>query len=131
MIDAHQHFWALATPGHEWPTEAEAAINRDFGPGDLMSEASGFGLEATILVQSQPGDQDTDWMLELAERTPLVAAVIGWVDLAAPDAVDRISAIAHAPKLRGFARCSSRLRTRTGCYGMRRRPRLPRCKIMA
>ncbi|WP_420136608.1 amidohydrolase family protein [Sphingomonas sp.] len=102
LIDAHQHFWSLETPGHEWPTDAEARIHRDFGPPDLAAAATGLPLEATVLVQSQPTNADTDWMLTLADRTPLIAAVVGWVDLAAAEAPNRISALAAHPKLRGL-----------------------------
>ncbi len=101
LIDAHQHFWSLATPGTAWPTAAEAEIHRDFGPEDLVNAAAGVQLDGTVLVQSQPTDRDTDWMLALAERTPLVRAVVGWVDLAAPHAADRIIEIARQPKMRG------------------------------
>lgn len=101
LIDAHQHFWSLATPGTAWPTAAEAEIHRDFGPEDLVNAAAGVQLDDTVLVQSQPTDRDTDWMLALAERTPLVRAVVGWVDLAAPHAADRIIEIARQPKMRG------------------------------
>ena len=102
LIDAHQHFWSLATAGHEWPTAAEAEIHRDFGADDLITAAAGLPLSGSVLVQSQPTDADTDWMLSLAERTPLVCAVVGWVDLASPDAPDRIRALAKRPKLRGL-----------------------------
>ncbi|SEN11417.1 L-fuconolactonase [Sphingomonas gellani] len=102
MIDAHQHFWSLATPGHEWPTKAERAIYRDFGPKDLSTEAEGLPLRATILVQSQPTDADTDWMLALADRTPMVAGVVGWVDLQSAHAPARIAALAGHPKLRSL-----------------------------
>jgi len=102
MIDAHQHFWSLTTPGHEWPTSAEAAIHRNFTPGNLAAEARDLGLDATVLVQSQPNNIDTHWLLEIAARTPLVGAVVGWADLAAPDAPMRIAALARAPKLRGL-----------------------------
>lgn len=67
-----------------------------------MTQAHGLDLEATVLVQSQPNDTDTDWMLDLAGRRPLVAAVVGWVDLAASDAPKRIAALARAPKMRGL-----------------------------
>src|SRR4051812_39455560 len=93
VIDAHQHYWSLATPGHEWPTSQEAAIFRDFGPSDLAAEAGGAELAGTVLVQSEPTDADTDWMLALARQSPMVAAVVGWVDLAAPDAPERIEVL--------------------------------------
>ncbi|WP_420140727.1 amidohydrolase family protein [Sphingomonas sp.] len=102
VIDAHQHFWALSTPGHEWPTPAEPLLHRDFGPADLVSEAAGVPLAATVLVQSQPTDADTDWMLALAAQTPEIAAVVGWADLAAADAPARIARLAAHPKLRGL-----------------------------
>ena len=102
VIDAHQHFWSLSTSGHEWPTPAEAPIFSDFGPEDLAVEAAGVKLAGTVLVQSQPTDTDTDWMLSLARDNPIVAAVVGWADFAAPDAPDRIAALSHDPKLRGL-----------------------------
>lgn len=102
VIDAHQHFWALATPGHQWPTPAEAAIHRDFGPADLVAEAGESAPDGTVLVQSQPTDGDTDWMLALAAATPMVRAVVGWVDLADAQAPARIAALAGNPLLRGL-----------------------------
>lgn len=101
IIDAHQHFWSLATPGHEWPTADLPRIHRDFGPADLEAESRDVTLAGTVLVQSQPTDADTDWMLALARDHPLVKAVVGWVDLANPAAPDRIAALAREPKLRG------------------------------
>jgi L-fuconolactonase len=102
IIDAHQHFWSLATPGHAWPTRDLPEIHRDFGPADLKVETGDVALAGTVLVQSQPADADTDWMLDLARHTPLVKAVVGWVDLAAPGAPERIAALAREPKLRGL-----------------------------
>lgn len=101
-IDAHQHFWSLATPGHEWPTPDLSRIHRDFGPADLEAETGDIVLIGTVLVQSQPTDTDTDWMLDLARYDRLVKAVVGWVDLASLAAPDRIAAIAREPKLRGL-----------------------------
>ncbi|SFN70860.1 amidohydrolase [Sphingomonas sp. OK281] len=102
LVDAHQHFWSLGTAGHSWPTTDEAVIHKDFGPDDLVSAVAGLPLAGTVLVQSQPTDRDTDWVLALAQRTPIVRAVVGWVDLSAADAPDRILALAAVPKLRGL-----------------------------
>lgn len=102
VIDAHQHFWALSTPGHQWPTSAEAAIHRDFGPAELSVAADLVPLAQSVLVQSQPADADTDWMLMLADDTPAIAAVVGWADMADADAPARIAQLARHPKLRGL-----------------------------
>lgn len=102
MIDSHLHLWSLATPGNMWPTPDEAAIRRDFGPADLHAAARDVPLDGVVLVQSQPNDTDTDWMLALAADEPLVRAVVGWVDLADPAAPGRIAALAANPLLRGL-----------------------------
>jgi L-fuconolactonase len=73
-------------------------------PSALTSSASAPALDihSVVLVQSQPDDRDTDWLLELAADLPLVAAVVGWADLASPSAPARIAELARAPKLRGI-----------------------------
>jgi L-fuconolactonase len=55
-----------------------------------------------VLVQSQPDDRDTDWILQVARDTPLVSAVVGWADLSSHAAPARIAALASKPKLRGL-----------------------------
>ena len=102
IIDSHLHFWSLATPGHEWPTPDEPRLYRDMGPDDLRAAAGDTPLAGAVLVQSQPTDTDTDWMLALAAGEPLVQAVVGWVDLAHPEAPERIAALARHPKLRSL-----------------------------
>ncbi len=101
IIDAHQHCWDLAQPGHEWPTPAEAAIHRDATVPDLVAEADEPRLIATVLVQSQPNPQDTQWLRAHARAHPLAQAVVGWVDLAAGDAPAQIARLAADPLLKG------------------------------
>jgi L-fuconolactonase len=102
VLDAHQHFWSLGEPGHEWPTAEWPTVHRDFGPRDLREATAGVALAGTVLIQSQPTDHDTDWMLALADAEPLVKAVVGWVDLADTSAPARVAALATRPKLRGL-----------------------------
>ncbi|WP_029909168.1 amidohydrolase [Caulobacter sp. UNC358MFTsu5.1] len=102
LIDAHQHFWRVGRNGFSWPTPDLLAIHRDFGPADLAEVGAPVGLTGSVLVQSQADDRDTDWLLDLAADEPLVLGVVGWADLKAPDAPDRIAALARRPKLRGL-----------------------------
>jgi L-fuconolactonase len=101
IIDSHQHFWRLDNPGHQWPDADWPRLYRHFGPADLRTETKDVPLLGTVLVQSQPDDRDTDWMLALAADEPMVLAVVGWVDLAHADAPARIAALARHKKFRG------------------------------
>jgi L-fuconolactonase len=102
LIDAHHHFWRIGRNDCAWPTPDLAAIHRDFLPEDLAAVGAPLGLAGGVLVQSQPSDRDTDWLLDLAQDEPRVLGVVGWADLAAPDAPARIAALAARPKLRGL-----------------------------
>ncbi len=102
LIDAHQHFWRIGENDCAWPTPDLAAIHRNFGPDDLKAAGAAVGLAGSVLVQSQPSDRDTEWLLDLAAVEPRVLAVVGWTDLTAPDAPLRIAALARRPKLRGL-----------------------------
>ena len=102
VVDAHHHCWRLDTPGHQWPDASLPAIHRDFAIADLRVASRGVDLAATVLVQSQPTDMDTDWLCALAATEPLVGAVVGWVDLASAEAPARIATLAARPKLRGL-----------------------------
>ncbi|HVZ98990.1 MAG TPA: amidohydrolase family protein [Caulobacterales bacterium] len=102
MIDAHQHFWRINEHDCAWPTPALAAIYRDFEPHQLEPLAAPLGVEGSVLVQTQESDRDTDWLCQLAARTPFVKSVVGWADLAAPHAAARIAELARREKLRGL-----------------------------
>jgi L-fuconolactonase len=101
-VDAHQHFWRLAAREGAWPPPALAPIYRDFYPDDLAGLLQQSGVAATVLVQSMPSEEDTRFMLDLADRHSFIAGVVGWVDLKAPRAPARIAAMATHPKLRGL-----------------------------
>lgn len=101
VIDAHFHLWQVGRHGFEWPTPDLMAIYRDFASSDLCAAAGG-ALHGAVVVQSQPSDADTQWLLRLAETDPLIMGVVGWTDLSAPDAAARVAGLALQPKLKGL-----------------------------
>ena len=101
-VDAHQHFWRLDDPGRDWPPPGLGLLYRDFGPHDLAPLLRAHGIERTVLVQSLPSHADTLDLLELADDNAFIGAVVGWTDLEAPDAPQRIAQLAARPKLRGL-----------------------------
>lgn len=101
-IDAHQHFWQLAARAGGWPPPSLAAIYRDFAPEDLAPLLAEHGVAGTVLVQSLPSEDDTQWLLALAGRTDFIRAVVGWTDLLAPGAPAAIARLASNRKLKGL-----------------------------
>ncbi|HEX5685157.1 MAG TPA: amidohydrolase family protein [Ideonella sp.] len=101
-IDAHQHFWRLADRQGQWPPAQLHAIYRDFLPADLAPLRGAAGVDGTVLVQSLPSEDDTRWMLSLADQQAFILGVVGWVDMKAADAPARITALASHPRLKGL-----------------------------
>ncbi|EGF93347.1 amidohydrolase family protein [Asticcacaulis biprosthecium C19] len=102
IIDAHQHLWHIGRNDQSWPTPDLPEICRDFVAADLREVTADCGVTGTVLVQSQPSETDTMWLLSLAKAEPLIKAVVGWTDFAAPKSTDRIAYLSHQPKLKGL-----------------------------
>ena len=104
-IDAHQHYWSIAHADYGWlqPTPALAAICRDFGPDDLRPLRAAAGVDGTVLVQAAPSEAETWRLLEIAQHPAhAVLGVVGWCDLLAADAPQRIARLAAEPLLKGL-----------------------------
>ncbi|MGK3204912.1 amidohydrolase family protein [Amycolatopsis sp. MEPSY49] len=94
MIDAHHHLWDPAR--REYPWMAGAAldpIRRPYTVDDLRAVTKAAGVHATVLVQTVSSSEETAEFLSIAAAEPVIAGVVGWVDLAAADVVDRLASL--------------------------------------
>ncbi|MFC8435796.1 amidohydrolase family protein [Streptomyces sp. NPDC057253] len=100
LVDAHHHLWDLSQRPQPWLDDPDvASIRRTFTPDDLRSTAThpvaGRRLHGTVVVQCIPDVPETEDLLALAEREPLIQAVVGWADLTSPaigDVLDQLIA---------------------------------------
>jgi L-fuconolactonase len=101
VIDAHQHFWRFDPVRDAWISEEMATIRRDFLPGDLVAELDANGVDATIAVQADQSEAETEFLLGLAEGDRRIAGVVGWVDLRSAEIERRLEHFSRFKKLRG------------------------------
>ncbi len=102
IIDAHQHFWRYDAQRDTWITSEMSALRRDYLPSDLQLEALASGVDATVAVQASQSEQETLFLLDLAERNRNVAGVVGWVDLCDRHVAERLQYFSQFRKVRGF-----------------------------
>jgi len=100
-IDAHQHFWVYSAREYNWIDDSMAALRRDFLPNHLKSELESNGFHGSVAVQARQTLEETRWLLELAESSPWILGVVGWVDLRSPDVRSQLKELARNPKLVG------------------------------
>lgn len=93
IVDAHQHFWRLDRGDYGWLQPGHVALYRDHLPEHFAQLAADHQVRATVLVQAAATEAETRYLLDLATRDPLIAGVVGWIDMEAPDAPRRIAAL--------------------------------------
>jgi L-fuconolactonase len=79
-LDSHQHFWSYDERLYPWIPKG-SPLHRDWLPDDLAPLLAKTGLEGSIAVQARQSIEESRWLLNLAERHPLIKGVVGWVDL--------------------------------------------------
>lgn len=101
MIDAHQHYWHPERGDYDWMPMDNATLARPYHPADLEPTLAKHGISRTVLVQAAATVQETEYMLGIADATPSVAAVVGWVDFENPADRAHLERWAAHPKFRG------------------------------
>jgi L-fuconolactonase len=101
-IDAHQHFWLYSPVRDQWINNDMAILQGDFMPEHLQPILEHYDFQGTVVVQSDQSPTENLFQLENAEKHPFIKAVVGWVDMQAPDLEAQLQAYQHYPKLKGF-----------------------------
>ena len=103
-IDAHQHFWRYDAGEYGWIDDSMAALRRDFLPPESVCEMATAGFNGCVAVQARQTLEETRALLALADAHPMIAGVVGWVDLqAGADLVrEQVASFGGHPKLVGL-----------------------------
>jgi L-fuconolactonase len=105
MIDTHHHLWDLSVREQPWLAEDQpwataeelAPLRRSFTVADLEAAAVPSGVTGTVVVHVLYDPAQTADLLAIADEGGLVKAVVGWVDLTAPDVGGQIAACRELP----------------------------------
>lgn len=98
LVDAHHHLWDLAR-GYAWLAEPGLEpLRRNFTVDDLRAELERAGIERTVLVEAaRCRSGEVTEFLAVADATPEIAGVVGWVDLTDPALDEALEAYRAGP----------------------------------
>ena len=100
-IDAHHHLWNPARGDYDWMPADNETLARPYDPSDYLAVAEAAGIECSVLVQAAATTHETEYMLGLADATPLIGAVVGWIDFENEAQVETLTRFAGHPKFKG------------------------------
>ncbi len=101
MIDAHHHLWNYKPKDYGWMDDSMAVLKHDYLPEDLALELQNSGISGTVVIQARQTQEETRWLLELADENSFIKGVVGWLDLRSPDLEQQLMKFAAHPKLVG------------------------------
>ncbi|MEP7278738.1 MAG: amidohydrolase family protein [Bacteroidota bacterium] len=101
-IDAHQHFWRYHPAQHSWINDEMASIRKDFMPEDLAPVLQANGIAGCVAVQADQTEQETDFLLNCSTKHDFIRGVVGWVDLRAHNAAERLEYYSQFSQIKGF-----------------------------
>jgi L-fuconolactonase len=107
IIDAHHHLWQRSRGDYDWldaRTNPDLApIERDYLLEDYRPIAAAHAISGSVVVQAAQTEAETRWLLARAhESAHLIRGVVGWIDMAAPDAAEKLGRLARDQLLRGI-----------------------------
>jgi len=100
-IDSHQNFWKYDANRDSWINDSMKILRNDFLPSDLEPLLQENNIEACIAVQADQSEDETTYLLKLADENDFIKGVIGWVDLKKWDVEKRLTYFCENKKFKG------------------------------
>ncbi len=100
-IDAHHHFWHPARGDYGWMPEDDSILTRPYYPADMSDDLNLSGVTQTVLIQAAPSVAETEYLLGIADATPHVAKVVGWINFEDRSQLETLTRLAAHPKFSG------------------------------
>lgn len=91
----------MARDDYGWLTPDAGPIYRDFAPHDLAPLLAAAQIDKTVLVQAAPSINETEYMLGVADATPFIGKVVGWIDSEKPRHTRHLDRWANHTKFAG------------------------------
>ncbi|HET6891735.1 MAG TPA: amidohydrolase family protein, partial [Pyrinomonadaceae bacterium] len=101
IVDSHQHFWQVGHFDYPWMKPDVEVLYRDYLPRQLEPILKECDVAKTVLVQASNSLAETYWLLNLADRYPFIAGVVGWIDLTDPEMEHELEVLTANAKFKG------------------------------
>ena len=102
IVDSQVHIWAANTPDRPWPQRHAPPRNEPFSANDLLREMNLAGVGRAVIVPPSWEGERNDLGLDAARMHSDRFAVMGRLNLAAPDARTQLATWREQPGMLGL-----------------------------
>jgi predicted TIM-barrel fold metal-dependent hydrolase len=103
IVDAHVHFYDPTRPqGVPWPSKAETVLYKPTYQERYLAAIKPFQVDGVVAVEASAWLEDNQWLLEVADRSRLVQAVVGNIQPGTPPFKDAFARFSKHPRFRGI-----------------------------
>jgi L-fuconolactonase len=95
-IDTHIHIWNFNRAKYSWLDSNTSILARNYLIEELEPQLAAAGVTEGVLVQAANTKEETGYMREVAEQTPWIKGVVGWLPLEKPEEVEAILSSGYA-----------------------------------
>lgn len=86
VIDTHAHFYDPSrSQGVPWPPKGDKVLYRTVLPDEYIRITKPLGITGVIEVEASPWLEDNQWVLDLADKYPVIVATVGHLNPGKPD----------------------------------------------
>jgi L-fucono-1,5-lactonase len=103
IIDTHTHFYDTTRPqGVPWPPKIEKILYRPVLPEEFVKMTKPLGVTGTIEVEASVWLEDNQWVLDLAEKNPVIVGTVGHLEPGTPGFGKNLDRFHRNPRFRGI-----------------------------
>ncbi len=103
ILDGHIHLFDTNRPGGvPWPTKDDTALYKPALPERYEALSAPFGIVGAVAVEASPLATDNEWLLNVAERHPVIVGIIGDLVPGTPSYLTDLDRLHANPLFRGF-----------------------------
>jgi Predicted metal-dependent hydrolase of the TIM-barrel fold len=107
IIDTHVHFYDPSRPQSvPWPPKDDKLLYRTVLPAEFRRIAEPLGVTGAIEVEASPWLEDNQWVLDLAEKEPIIVGTVGDLQPGTRDFRKHLSRFRKNRRFRGI-RCGN------------------------
>ncbi len=102
VIDTHIHLFDVSRPqGVPWPPK-DSPIYKSALPDRFRTLAAPYGIVGAIEIECSPWLEDNQWVLDIAEKNPIIVGTIGDLEPGTPGFGKQLERLQRNPLFRGI-----------------------------